>query len=173
MKSTHSGWYVLYVKHHHEKKVFEGLNDLSIKAFLPTTHVQSKRVDRKKVIEKLLFPSYVFVKINSSLDFYKTLSVKGACAYIRFGLEYAKISDAEIKNIEILLQNNRISEVETASEENFKVGDFKSISYGPLAGLECQILNNSNNNKVIVRIDSLQKNIIATIPSNYLEAYNC
>ncbi|WP_281322345.1 UpxY family transcription antiterminator [Flavobacterium aestivum] len=169
MKSTPPGWYVLYVKCHHEKKVFEVLNDLSIKAFLPTIQVLSKRTDRRKMLQKLLFPSYVFVKINSSQDFYKTLSVNGACMYIRFGMEYAKVSDKEIKNIELLLQSNELTEVETITE-NFKVGDFKTISYGALNGLECQVLNVSNTNKIIVRIDSLQKNIIATIPSVYLQA---
>ena len=101
------------------------------------------------------------------MDFYRTLSVNGACMYIRFGMEYAKVSDTEIKNIELLLQSNDLTEVET-NTENFKVGDLKIISYGPLSGLECQVLNISNSNKIIVRIDSLKKNIIATIPSGYL-----
>lgn len=168
MKASHNGWYVLYVKSHHEKKVFVVLEQLSIKAFLPTIEVQSKRTDRKKNIQKLLFPSYIFVKINSSLDFYKTLSVNGACMYIRFGMEYAKVSDEEIKKIELLLLGNDVTEIET-NVENFRVGDFKTISYGSLSGLECQVLNVNNINKIIVRIDSLQKNITATIPSYYLQ----
>ena len=167
MKSIQNGWYVLYVKSHHERKVSEGLNNLEIKAFSPTIQVQSTRTDRRKMIHKLLFPSYVFVKINSSMDFHRTLSVSGACMYIRFGMEYAKVSDTEIKNIELLLQSNDLTEVET-NTENFKVGDLKTISYGPLSGLECQVLEISNSNKIIVRIDSLKKNIIATIPSGYL-----
>ncbi|BFM41387.1 UpxY family transcription antiterminator [Flavobacterium sp. CFS9] len=168
MKSIHNGWYVLYVKSHHERKVFDMLGYLSIKAFLPTIQVQSTRTDRKKSIQKLLFPSYVFVKINSSLDFYKTLSVNGACMYIRFGMEYAKVSDEEMRKIELLLLNNDVTEVQTNVEE-FSVGDFKTISYGSLKGLECEILNTNNTNKIVVRIDSLQKNITATIPSYYLQ----
>ncbi|MFW0738264.1 UpxY family transcription antiterminator [Flavobacterium sp. N502536] len=168
MKSIHNGWYVLYVKCHHERKVFDGLGHLSIRAFLPTIEVPSKRTDRKKSIQKLLFPSYVFVKINSSLEFYKTLSVNGACMYIRFGMEYAKVSDDEMRKIELLLLNNDVTEIETHVEE-FKVGDFKTISYGSLSGLECEVLNTNNTNKIVVRIDSLQKNITATIPSYYLQ----
>ena len=168
MKSAHNGWYVLYVKCHHEKKVFDVLGQLSIKAFLPTIEVQSKRTDRKKNIQKLLFPSYIFVKINSSLDFYKTLAVNGACMYIRFGMEYAKVSDEEIKKIQLFLVGNDLTEIET-HVENFRVGDFKTISYGALSGLECQVLNTNNINKIVVRIDSLQKNITATIPSYYLQ----
>lgn len=168
MKSAQNGWYVLYVKSHHEKKVFDVLDHLSIKAFLPTITVQSARTDRKKFIQKLLFPSYVFVKISSSLDFYKALSVNGACMYIRFGMEYAKVSDIEIEKIQRMLLSNELTEIET-NVEDFKVGDYRIISYGSLSGLECQVLNISNTNKIIVRIDSLQKNIIATIPAHYLE----
>lgn len=168
MKSAYSGWYVLYVKCHHERKVYDVLGQLSIKAFLPTIEVPSKRTDRKKSIQKLLFPSYIFVKINSSLDFYKTLAVNGACMYIRFGMEYAKVSDEEIRKIELFLLGNDLTEIET-NVEDLIVGDFKTISHGSLRGLECQILNANNSNKIIVRIDSLQKNITATIPSYYLQ----
>jgi transcription antitermination factor NusG len=167
MKSIQNGWYVLYVKSHHERKVSEWLNNLEIKAFLPSVQVQSTRTDRRKMIHKLLFPSYVFVKINSSMDFHKALSVSGACMYIRFGMEYAKVSDTEIKNIEFLLQSKDLTEIET-NTENFKVGDLRTISHGPLSGLECQVLNVSNSNKIIIRINSLNKNIMATIPVGYL-----
>ena len=168
MKTTSIGWHVLYVKSRHERKVYDALKELSIDVFLPTVTEQSKRVDRKAIIQKLLFPSYVFVNISSSMDFYKTLSVNGACAYIRFGVEYATVRDVEIKKIKLLIGADDLTEFET-DVDHLKVGDIKKISYGSLSGLECEILNVNNTNKVIIRINSLQQSIKATIPSYYFE----
>lgn len=166
MTATHNGWYVLYVKSRHEEKVYEALKDLSIDAFLPILNVPSRRSDRKVFIKKALFPSYVFVKINSLLDLHRSLSISGACKYIRFGKEYAKVLDEEIKKINLMLSNNYLTEVETNSE-NLRIGEIKTISNGALTGLECEIMNINNTNRIIVRINSLQKNIIATVPSYY------
>ncbi len=48
------------------------------------------------------------------------------------------------------------------------VGDFKRLTYGPLQGLECEVIKVNNVSKVVVRIDSLQQNIIATVPAAYI-----
>lgn len=168
MKTSYNGWHVLYVKSRHEKKVYDAIKELSIDAFLPLVNEKSKRVDRKAMIQKPLFPSYVFVNINSPMDFYKSLSVNGACLYIRFGTDYATVNDLEIKKIKILVGSSDLSEIET-SAEHLKVGDIKKISYGSLSGLECEILNINNTNKIVIRINSLQQNIKATIPAYYFE----
>lgn len=76
MKFT-NGWYALYVKSRCEKKVHKSLKDISLESFLPQVIKIRQWSDRKKTILKPLFPSYVFVNINSSLEFHKALSVNG------------------------------------------------------------------------------------------------
>ncbi|MDP2542672.1 UpxY family transcription antiterminator [Tenacibaculum discolor] len=157
------GWYVLYVKSCWEKKVHESLKEISLESFLPQAKTIRQWSDRKKVIMKPLFPSYVFVYINSSLGFHKALSVNGAFSYIRFGKEYARVQEKEINQIKFLIGNENIKEVEITTKRP-KVGEIKKITYGPLEGLDCEIIKVSNVNKIIVRIDSLQQNIMATVP---------
>ncbi|NQY05368.1 MAG: UpxY family transcription antiterminator [Flavobacteriaceae bacterium] len=161
------GWHVLYVKSRWEKKVYESLEDNSIESFFPQTKTIKQWSDRKKMVLKPLFPSYVFVKINSSLEFHKALSVNGACAYIRFGKEYARVTEKEINQIKLLIGDKNISDIET-NVELPKIGEVKKIACGPLNGLNCEIVKVDNLNKIIVRIDSLQQNIMATIPSYVL-----
>ncbi|MGY0408867.1 MAG: transcription termination/antitermination NusG family protein [Polaribacter sp.] len=84
------GWHVIYVKYRWEKKVHESLQEISLESFLPQIKTIKQWSDRKKTVLKPLFPSYVFVNINTSLEFHKALSVNGACTYIRFGKEYAR-----------------------------------------------------------------------------------
>lgn len=161
--NLNSGWHVLYVKPNWEKKVYLNLERMNLESFLPQTKTVTKWSDRKKVAMKPLFPSYVFVKINSSLEFHKALSVDGSYAYIRFGKTYAKVSEKEINHIKLLADDTNISDIEIKANVP-KIGDIKKITYGPLNGLECEVIKTGNYKKIIVRIDSLQQNITATIP---------
>ena len=63
----------------------------------------------------------------------------------------------------MLIGDKNISDIET-NVEFPKIGEVKKITYGPLNGLDCEIIKADNLNKIIVRIDSLQQNIMATIP---------
>ena len=162
-----SNWHVLYVRSRHEKKVCNLLNEQSIEAFLPEVKTIKKWSDRKKVVLKPLFPSYVFVNIKSQLEFHNALSMYGACAYIRFGKEYAKVPGKIIDKIKLLVEIEGVTEIETNTELP-KIGEIKKITHGSLSGLECEILKVDNANKIIVRIDSLRQNITAIIPSYIL-----
>ncbi len=166
-KLLKTGWYVLYVKSRHEKRVHDLLIEQELESFLPLVETINQWSDRKKIISKPLFPSYVFVKINSSMDFHKALSINGACTFIKFRNEYARVREEEILNVKLCLGSDEISDLEI-SNQSFRVGDVKKINYGSLSGLECEILKVNNTNKIIVRIDSLQQNIIATIPSYHM-----
>ncbi|WP_103071079.1 UpxY family transcription antiterminator [Aquimarina sediminis] len=166
-KPLKTGWYVLYVRSRHEKKVEKLLEENELESFLPMIETIRKWSDRKKIILKPLFPSYVFVKVKSAKDFNKALSIEGACAYIRFGREYARVKEEEILKIKLFTQSDEISDIET-SHQTLKIGEIKKINYGSLSGLECEVLKVNNANKIIVRIDSLQQNIIAILPSHHM-----
>ena len=166
--SKRGKWHVMYVKSRQEKKVHQLLQEKNLISFLPIIETIRQWSDRKKTVLKPLFPSYVFVNISSPLEFQQALSVDGACAYIRFGKEYASATDKEINQIKLLVGDKDISDIEINSQLP-KVGDIKQISFGPLDGLECKVLKVGNKNKIIVRINSLQQSITASIPSYYLE----
>ena len=160
------GWHVLYVKSRWEKKVYNSLRNISLDSFLPRVKVICRWNDRKKVILKPLFPSYVFVNINSSLEFHKALSVNGACAYIRFGKEYARVTEKEINQIKLLVGDKNITDIETNAELP-KVGEIRKITYGPLNGLDCEIIKINNEYKIVVKIKSLHQNITAVVPYSF------
>ncbi len=166
-KAHKPGWYVLYVRSCQEKKVHNLLQENQLESYLPMTKTVRQWSDRKKVISKPIFPSYVFVKLNTSLEFYNALTIEGACAYIRFGNEYARVKEDEISKIKLFIDSEDVDDIKI-SNCSFEVGEIKKINFGSLRGLECEILKVNNTNKMVVRIDSLQQNIIATLPSYYL-----
>lgn len=169
MNQKYHGWHVLYVKSRHEKKVLDALIKLSLETFLPLIKTKKKWSDRTKIVELPLIPSYIFVNLTSPQDFHKALSADGACAYIRFGNSFAKVSEKEIVKMKLLVGAEDVMNIEVGSQLP-KVGEFRKIEFGSLSGLECEILKVDNVNKIVVRIEQLQQNITAILPSYYFES---
>ncbi|WP_299685171.1 UpxY family transcription antiterminator [uncultured Dokdonia sp.] len=161
------GWHVLYVKSRHEQKVDNLLKEIGLESFLPLVKTIRIWSDRKKTIEVPLFPSYVFVKVESATDFYKAQSINGACTFVKCGNSYSTIRDTEIQKIKFLLTTEDIVDV-ARTPDRLEKGEIALIQYGAFTGLECEILNVNNNNKVVVRMDSINQNITATLPNHYL-----
>lgn len=161
------GWHILYVKSRHEIKVDNLLREVGLESFLPLIKTVRVWSDRKKTIDVPLFPSYVFVKIENAKDFYKAQSINGACTFVKCGNSYSTIRDNEIQKIKFLLATEDILDVEKTTDR-LEEGEIALIQYGAFTGLECEILNINNNNKIVVRMDSINQNITATLPSHYL-----
>ena len=162
------GWHVIYVRSQHEKNVDRLLKEQEIESFLPLSTTIRTWSDRKKKIQQPLFPSYVFVNIKSRMDFHQTLSVRGVCDYLKFGDEYAKVSDKEIGQIKCLVGTEDVNDISVSRTSRLNVGEIKKVMYGPLKGLECQILRVKNAAKVIVSISSLRQSITATLSGELL-----
>ncbi len=167
-KVIKTGWYVLYLKSGHEKKTHNILEENELESFLPLVKTINQWSDRKKTIYKPLFPSYLFVRINSSKDFNKALSIDGACAFIKFGREYALAKDEEINRIKFVLGLEDLQEVEVIGNLPYP-GEIRKIKHGPLSGMDCEIINAKNKNKLLVRIESLRQAVTIKLPLYYLE----
>ncbi|MEP0264563.1 UpxY family transcription antiterminator [Dokdonia sp.] len=168
MINNYSGWHVLYVKHQHEKKVNTLLRESELDSFLPLVSKINQWRDRKKRVQLPLFPSYVFLKLKSKKDLYNALRIRSVFMCLRFGKDYAVVTDEEILKIKQILSLESLSEIHVAPIES-QVGDKVRINYGPLKGLKCEIFKINNKNRLVVRIDSLKQNIIATIPLNFID----
>ncbi len=162
-----NGWHVLYVKSRWEKRVYESLLEIDVESFLPQFKTIKQWSDRKKTVIQPLFPSYVFTYLRSLKEFNKVLTINGVCCYVRFGNRYARVTEEEIEKMKFLVRDERIS-VTVSEKKRPKVGETKMITSGVLNNFECEVLKINNQNKVIVRIDSLKQNFIATVPADYL-----
>ena len=96
-------WFALYTKSNFEKKVVTTLMENNIEAFSPTFKTFKQYSDRKKKIEKVLLPNYVFVRIDPK-NRQDVFSVKGVLRYV-FWLG----KPAEIRNSEIDQMRNHLN----------------------------------------------------------------
>lgn len=166
-KSIKKGWFVLYVKYKHEKRIHGILNEKNIESFLPLVETIKQWSDRKKKVTVPLFPSYLFVNLNDQKDIETILNMKESCFFLKTGSEIAIVRQYEIDIIKQFLNLEGITNINSIEVE---VGKPYKVNYGPLKNLECEVYRvNSNSNKVKIRIASINQDITATIPNYYLQ----
>jgi transcriptional antiterminator RfaH len=165
MSKFHSGWYLVYTRPKHEKKVHNCLADKKVTSFLPTKKVLRTWGDRRKFVDEPLFPSYVFIYVRDMHDYYCGIDATGALYYVRTGKEISRVSDTIVDSIK--LATSHTSEIEV-SDFYFKPGHRVVISKGALTGLTCEVVKYNNNRKLLIRVELLQRNMLLSMPEEYL-----
>lgn len=160
-----SGWYLIYTKPQHEKKVHAHLTEIKVDSFLPTRKILRTWHDRKKYVDEPLFPSYVFIYLNDKKNYYDGIDTEGSLYYVRSGKEIARVSEAIVNNIKLAVDQGNDIQI---SEDRFQPGRKLVINKGPLTGLSCEVVRYNNKQKLLLRIDLLQRNILITLPTEYL-----
>ena len=167
MSHFKEGWYVIYTKPRHEKKVHTRLAQMNINTFLPLRKKLRNDLDRRRLVDEPLFPSYVFIYLNDMQSYYHGIDTDGSLYYIRNGKEIARVGEAVINNIKLAV--NHAGEFEV-SEKRFLPGTRLVISKGALTGLACEVVQSDSKNKLLVRVDLLQRNILLSLPEEHLLA---
>ncbi len=159
-------WYAVYTRSRFEKQVLKGLEDQGIEAYLPLIKTVRQWSDRKKTVEVPLFSSYVFVHIDRR--FYDlVLQTMGVVKYITFEGKAASIPADQIDNLRIIVNSDE--KVETTWETRRK-GDKVMVSAGSLKGLRGELISDGDRRKVLVRIDSIDQNLVVEVHSSLIEA---
>jgi transcription antitermination factor NusG len=163
-KQTIPKWYAIYTTPRAEKQVNERLLDAGVETFLPLQKTYRKWSDRKKLIEKPLLSSYVFVKVVP-VDFPKVYTTQGVVRFIAFEGKPASIPQNQIDNLRLIVDSDTRIEV---TSEKFDQGDQVEVINGSLIGLTGELIKIGGKNRVIIRIDKLEQNIVLMIPVTFL-----
>ncbi|HTN47540.1 MAG TPA: UpxY family transcription antiterminator [Flavipsychrobacter sp.] len=160
--STSPSWYVIYTKPRHEKKVAEHLGYLNLQCFLPTMRTLKMWSTRKKYMITPLFPSYLFVKLDNTQQYFESLQIPGVMYYVKTGNKIAEVSERLIHKIRTILAGDAES-VEVIGERILP-GSVQNIRSGPFAGHDCEIVEHKGKHKMLVRIELLQRSIMVDLP---------
>jgi transcription antitermination factor NusG len=166
IKNDHSElkWYALYTRPRAEKLVWQRLVEVEIETFLPLQKTFRIWSDRKKLIEKPLLPSYIFVKTKKK-DFPKVYNISGVVKFVSFEGQPVSIPQKQIDNLRLLINSDTEIEVSTGKLEQ---GDNVEVISGSLVGLTGELIRIGSKNRVVVRIDRLDQNLILKIPKAFL-----
>ncbi len=162
---TEEKWYAVYTRPRAEKQVYQRLIDEGVETFLPLQKTYRKWSDRKKLVEKPLLSSYIFVK-SKRKNFPKVYKVNGVVKFVTFEGQPASIPQRQIDNLRLLINSD--AEIEITSEK-FAPGDNVEVVSGSLIGLTGELIKIGSHNRVIIRIDRLDQNLILKIPKTFLK----
>jgi transcriptional antiterminator RfaH len=157
-------WYAVYTRPRAEKLVYQRLVEEGIETFLPLQKTYRIWSDRKKLVEKPLLSSYIFVRTNSK-NFPVVYKTNGVVKFISFEGQPVSIPQNQIDNLRLLINSD--AEIEVSSE-NFARGDNVEVISGSLVGLTGELIKTGGKKRVIVRIDRLDQNLLLTIPVTFL-----
>ncbi len=145
-------WYAVYTRVHHEKKIFQLLQEKNIESYLPLIKTMKQWSDRKKWIEEPLFKCYLFVKV-SYLEYFKVQNIPGVVNYVCFGGIPQKIPETQIENIKTLISQKREDIVIT--RENIMEGLKAEVIFGPLKGLKGEVVQICGQSNILIRLRAM------------------
>ncbi|MBK8883958.1 MAG: UpxY family transcription antiterminator [Bacteroidales bacterium] len=163
-KPVEEKWYAIYTNPRAEKQVYQRLIEEGVETFLPLQKAYRVWSDRKKLIEKPLIPSYLFVRILVK-NFHHVYKQQGVVKFISFEGKPVSIPSKQIDNLKLLVNSDAKIEL---SSEIFAKGDNVEVISGSLVGLTGELIRVGNQNRVVIRIDRLDQNLLLKIPKAFL-----
>lgn len=155
MNESDAKWYVVHTYSGYENKVATDLSkmvenrqlqDLIYDIKVPTeTVVEIGKDDKKKEVERKIFPGYVLIKMIVTDDsWYVVRNTRGVTGFVGPASKPVPLTDEEVAALGV---------EKHSVEVNYNVGDNVNITYGPLEGFTGIVEDvNIENNQVRVTI---------------------
>ena len=158
-------WYALYTKSRSEKKAYKELVEKGIETYLPLEKKLKIWSDRKKWVDEPFIKSYIFVK-TTEFELQSALNTPGVVTVIRFSGKPAPVQEKEIQIIQSVLSSDESYEI---TADTFDIGEKVKVEHGSLKNLEGEMVHHLNKYKLLVRIASINQNILIRINPSYLK----
>ena len=159
------GWYVFYTAPRAEKIAQRELLLRGYDVFLPITKAFRVWKNRqKKIIEQVLFPSYIFVSTQETY-LHKICQVPKIASFIHCGGKPSKIDSTCIEGIKKMLNLDQLISV----EPNFHEGERVKIISGPLTGFEGVLLERQSKTKFGIQLDEINQTVFIDVCMSMIE----
>jgi len=147
-------WYALRVRSNHENVVQSGLRSRGVEEFLPVYRAKSRWSDRVKVIERPLFPGYVFARFDPSKRL-PVLMLPGFVHIVSFGNGPEPVDEKELHAIRRFVDSG----LPITPWPYLREGEVVVVQRGVLAGLEGIVLRATNSLRLVVSLNLLQRSV--------------
>ena len=156
-------WYVLRVKHRHEKGVAQSLHAKGYEGFLPLYQAR-KRVFASRTDTHLpLLPGYVFCRLNIA-NRLPVLIIPGVFHIVQAGKLFPGVEESEIQ----ALQNIVSSGLYALPWPFLRAGQKVFLEEGPLRGLSGILTVVNEKPKVVVSVTLLQRSVAVEIDRRWI-----
>jgi transcription antitermination factor NusG len=154
-------WFAIQVlRGNCERRARDQLRLLSIEEFLPLYAVRSRWSDRVKVIEKPLFPGYLFARADGAEGLARVLELRPLVQILPSNLAPVAVPDEQVETIAKLC----CSELPLLPAE-YKRGQTVTIQRGALAGVSGIVSKVRNRFRLTVNVDIFQRAVEVELDS--------
>jgi transcription antitermination factor NusG len=151
-------WYAAHVCSRHEKQVLSQLQERRVTSFLPVYRSVRRWKDRRKELELVLFPGYVFVQIDLK-DRLRVLQLPSVVRFVSFNGQPAPLGDNEIE----VLSKGLASGIRAEPHPYLKVGNRVRVVSGPLEGAEGILVRRKDKFRVVLSIDIIMRSVAVEV----------
>lgn len=163
-------WYAVHVRFQAERLVANRLIDLGLDSFFPSTIETRRWSDRKKEIERALFPGYLFGRFDgeSREQLHQVLVVSGVIRVLGVGLRSIAIPDQDVADIrEMLTAGTNL----TVTPLQFHPGDKVTVMRGSFRNIEGRVTAiKRRGNRLVVAIPMLNRVVSAEMDTDAVRA---
>ncbi len=165
MDNANSNWYVFYTRPRSEKVVCNELVKRHYCVFLPLVKTLRRWKNRqKKMVLKVLFPGYIFVKTSAS-EIFNIEQIQSIVYCVRFGQRPAVVPEKDIECIEHMLNLDQ----DIFTDHDFAEGEHARVVKGPLAGYEGILIHRRGKYRFCIQLKDIQQCACIEIQTSMLE----
>lgn len=157
-------WYAVSVYPRHEKLVARMCQARDVNYLLPLYSSLRRWKDRRKQLEMVLFPGYVFVNIALSQRL-RVLVLPGVAHFVSFQGQPAVVPDREMR----ALGRGTASGLSIQPHPYLQKGRLVRVRTGPMAGVEGILVRRKDRFRVVISIDLIMRSVAAEVDESDIE----
>jgi transcription antitermination factor NusG len=149
-----ANWHAAYTHARHEKKVAQQLEERGIEHFLPLYRSLRQWKDRRKELELVLFPGYLFVRVATP-ERLRVLQLSGIVRFVQFNRQPVVLPATDID----ALRSGLSEGLEAQHHPYLTVGRRVRVVHGPLAGARGILVRVKTNWRIVISIDAIMRSV--------------
>ena len=146
----------------------ENLERQGYGVYLPKVRQMRRRRGKQEAVVEPLFPRYLFIHLDTQSDNWAPIrSTFGVASLVRFGSEPAQVPDELVAHLKSQEGQEGLHEW---AEPKMKVGDRVRVAEGPLKGVEGILLAKSGQERVMLLLEMLGKEVRTHLTTSQIES---
>jgi transcription antitermination factor NusG len=162
--SARTMWYAVCTAANREKRVADQFRERCVEHFLPTYESLRKWKDRRKMLDRPLFPGYLFVHI-ALCERIRVVQVPGVAYLVGFNGRPAAVDEKDIESIRLAIALR----VRLAPHPYLTAGCRVRICRGPFEGAEGVMVRQSKSFRVVLSLSMIQSSVAVEVHAEDIE----
>ncbi len=158
-------WYAAYTCVHHEKRILQQLTERNIDGFVPLYRSVRRWKDRRKELDLVLFPGYVFVHIPLQQRL-PVLQIPGVVTFVNFNGMPTPLPEGEVG----ALRKASAQGVYAEPHPYLKTGRRVLIRNGPFTGIEGVLVRKKDKYRFVLSIEMIMRSVAIEMDAVDVEA---